>query len=682
MSSYIEQADGVFPSVCSLDCPDQCGLLVHKQDGVIVKIEGDPSHPVTQGAICNKVRNMTARIYDEKRLQYPLKRVGPKGSGQFQRISWEEAVQTIASRWKTLIAAEGPEAILPYSFYGNMGRINTEGMGRRFFNRMNASKLIYSICEAAGSVGYGYTMGGSFGVDPEDTVHAKLIIMWGVNAVSTNMHQVTLAEKARKNGAKVVVIDVHRNRTAKWADWFVPVNPGTDAALALGLMHVLFAENMVDEAFMEQYTIGHTELREHVKAYTPEAVASITGVPAEDIVTLARMYGECDGAAFIRIGNGPQHHDNGGMTTRTIACLPGLTGQWLKKGGGAIKGNGGHLAMNRIALEQPSLKPKEWNRPRDINMNLIGSALLELEQPIYSLYVYNANPAVVAPHAGKVREGLAREDLFTVVHELFMTETAKYADIVLPATSAFENTDVYSSYWHHFIQIQEPVVAPYGESKSNTEVFRLLAQAMGYEDEALRDSDLAMIDQALNNPNNPNLAGITGALLQEKQFVKANVKPILPGKLRTPSGRIELYSAAMERQGFPPLPTYIPLPDDGPYPFLFIPTVNHNFLNSTFAHNEKHAAMEKMPKLYMNAADAAGLGIQQGDAVKVWNDRGECELTAVVGEDVLPGVVVSQGLWADGADSKAVVNALTPDRVADMGQGATFFSGRVDVARV
>ncbi|MFC4811282.1 molybdopterin-containing oxidoreductase family protein [Paenibacillus sp. GCM10023250] len=681
MSSYVEQANGVFPSVCSLDCPDQCGLLVHKQDGVIIKIEGDPAHPVTQGAICNKVRNMTARLYDEKRLRYPLKRTGPKGSGQFERIGWDEAIAAITSRWKAIIAEEGPEAILPYSFYGNMGRVNTEGMGRRFFNRMNASRLIYSICEAAGTVGYAYTMGGSYGTDPEDTVHAKLIIMWGVNAVSTNMHQVTLAEKARKNGATVVVIDVHRNRTAKWGDWFIPVRPGTDAALALGIMHVLFAEGLVDEAFMEAYTAGHEELREHVKTYAPDYVSSITGVPAADIVKLARMYGTVDGAAFIRIGNGPQHHDNGGMTTRAIACLPALTGQWLKKGGGAIKGNGGHLALNQRALGRPDLKPKTPARPRDINMNLLGEALADDAKPIRSLYVYNANPAVVAPNAGKVREGLAREDLFTVVHELFLTETAAYADIVLPATSAFENTDVYSSYWHHYVQIQEPVVAPHGESKSNTEVFRLLARAMGYEDEALRDGDYDMIAQALDNPANPNLRDITLDTLREKQFAKADIKPVLEGKLRTPSGRIELYSAAMERQGFPPMPTYMPLVEEGTHPFLFIPTANHNFLNSTFAHNDKHMAMEKTPKLYMNAADAEALGIRDGDAVKVWNGRGECELTAAVGEDVLPGVVVSQGLWADGKDRKAVVNALTPDRVADMGQGATFFSGRVSVAK-
>ncbi|REE93131.1 anaerobic selenocysteine-containing dehydrogenase [Paenibacillus taihuensis] len=678
--AYTTEFNGIFPSVCSLDCPDQCGLLVHKENGRIVRIEGDPDHPVTQGAICNKVRNMTERIYDEKRLQYPLKRVGPKGSAQFERISWDEAICTIAANWKQIIAEEGPEAILPYSFYGNMGRIGTEGMGRRLFNRMGTSKLIYSICEAAGTEGYGYTMGGSFGTDPEETVHAKLHIMWGINAVSTNMHQVTISEKARKQGAQVVVIDVHRNRTARWADWFIPILPGTDAALALGVMHVLFAEGFADEAFMAEYTVGHEQLREHVKSYTPELVSSITGVPVDDIYKLARMYGRAE-SAFIRIGNGPQHHDNGGMTTRAIACLPALTGQWLKRGGGAIKGNGGYLMINKPALERPNLRTNSG--AQEINMNLLGSALMEPEgKPLKSLYVFNANPAVVAPNATKVREGLAREDLFTVVHDLFLTETATYADIVLPATSNLENTDLYLSYWHHYVHLQEPVAAPYGESKSNNDVFRLLAAAMGYEEEALRDSDEAMIEQALNNPNNRNIEAITLEGLKEHGFIKANVKPLLSGKLRTPSGLIELYSAQMERKGYPPMPTYSPLVDDGPYPFLFIPTANHNFLNSTFSNNEKHVKLEKTPKLHMNREDAASLSIGDGDAIKVWNDRGDCELTAAVGDDVLSGVVVMQGLWADGKDGKALVNALTPDRVADMGRGATFFSGRVQVAKI
>lgn len=678
LTTMRDEPNGIFPSVCSLDCPDQCGLLIHKEAGKIVKIEGDPNHPVTQGAICNKVRNMTARIYDEKRLQYPMKRVGPKGEGsQFERITWEEAIETMTSRWKKLIADEGAESILPYSFYGNMGRIGTEGMDRRFFNRMGASRLLYSICESAGTEGYKYTMGGSFGTDPEDTVHAKLIIMWGINAVSTNMHQVMLAEKARKNGAQIIVIDAHKNQTGRWADWFIPILPGTDAALALGIMHILFAENLVDEAFMQQYTAGHVELREHVRQYDPSVVSTITGVPVEDIYRLARLYGQTS-PSFIRIGNGIQHHDNGGMCVRTIACLPAITGQWLHKGGGAIKGNGSYLEHNIPALQRPDLRKKE---ARQINMNLLGSALLELDPPIRSLYVYNSNPALVAPHANKVREGLQREDLFTVVHDLFLTETAKFADIVLPATSSFENTDFYRSYWHQYVHLQLPVMSPYGESKANVDVFRLLAAEMGYEDEALRDSDEALIRQALDHPGNPALNQISYETLLDKQFIKADVKPLFPGELKTPSGKIELYSHEMESKGFPPLPTYTPLVSEGDLPFLFVPAPNHNFLNSTFAHNEKHIRMEKTPKLHMNEADATALGLVSGDVARVWNDRGECELVVVAGSDVLPGVVVSQGLWADLPGNKALVNALTPDRVADMGGGATFFSGRVRVEK-
>lgn len=678
MNSYVDQETGVFPSVCSLDCPDQCGLLIHKEAGKIVKIEGDPAHPVTQGAICNKVRHMAERIYDPNRLRYPLKHTGKKGERRFERISWEEAIDTITTRWKRLIAAEGAEAILPYSFYGNMGMLGTEGMDRRFFHRLGASRLLYTICQAAGTEGYGYTMGGSFGIDPEDTVHSKLIIMWGINAVSTNMHQVMLAEKARKNGATVVVIDVHKNQTGRWADWFIPVLPGTDAALALGIMHILFAEQLVDEAFLREYTVGHEELRQHVRQYEPAVVSSITGVPKEDLYRLARLYGQTS-PSFIRIGNGPQHHDNGGMCIRTISCLPALTGQWLKKGGGAIKGNSGYLAHHASALQRPDLLRKPTRR---INMNELGSALLELEPPIRSLYVYNSNPAVVAPHANKVRQGLQREDLFTVVHDLFLTETAAYADIVLPATSSLENTDFYRSYWHHYVQLQRPVIKPYAESKSNVDVFRLLAQAMGFEEPAFQDTEEEMIRQALDHPGNPHLADVTYETLAEKQFVKGRVKPLLPGKLPTPSGKIELYSRTMERRGFPPLPTYTPLAGDGDLPFLFIPAPNHNFLNSTFAHNEKHVRLEKAPKLHMNEADAAALGITTGDCVRLWNDRGECELMAIAGEDVLPGVVVTQGLWADSPGSKTLVNALTPDRLADMGGGAVFFSGRVNVEKV
>lgn len=678
MKSYVDQPDGVFPAVCSLDCPDQCGLLLHKQDGRVVKVEGDPEHPVTKGNICNKVRNMTERLYDPKRLQQPLKRTGPKGSGQFEPISWEEAIEIITSKWKTLISEHGAESILPYSFYGNMGRLNAESMDLRFFHRLGASRLERTICNSAGAAGYNYTMGGAFGTDPEDTVHTKLFIMWGINAISTNMHQVVLAEQARKNGAKIVVIDVHKNRTGQWADWFIPILPGTDTALALGMMHILFAENRVDQKFLEQYTVGHEKLREHVRAYDPASVSAITGVPVEDIYKLARMYAQTS-PSFIRIGNGLQHHDNGGMCIRTIACLPALTGQWLVKGGGAMKGNGGFLGFNRTALQRPDMLEKK--NTRSINMNRLGHALLEIDPPVHSLYVYNSNPALVAPEGNKVRQGLEREDLFTVVHDLFLTETALYADIVLPATASYENTDFYTSYWHHYIHLQKPVIAPYGQSKSNVEVFRLLAKGMGFADAMFDDTEEDLIRQALDFPQNPYLYGIEYEALLEKNYVKARINGPFVEKLPTPSGKIELYSSQMEKAGLPPLPTFEPLPVESSYPYWFIPGPNHNFLNSTFSNNAKHARMEKQPRLYMNTEDAKTNGIEDGDWVEIRNDRGVCELVVSVGDTVLPGVVVTQGLWADSPDAKHFVNALTPDRIADMGGGATFFSGRVAVAK-
>lgn len=677
MQSYIDKEDGVVPSVCSLDCPDQCGLLVHKKDGRIVKVEGDPDHPVTKGSICNKVRNMGERLYDPRRLKTPLKRIGQKGEGKFVPIGWQEAIETIAGTWKKLISTEGPEAILPYSFYGNMGRLNAEGMDRRFFHRLGASQLDQAICSIAGSVGYSYTMGGSYGTDPEEMTETKLFIMWGINAVSTNMHQMMIAQQARKNGAKIIVIDVHKNQTGRMADWFIPVLPGTDSALALGIMHILYKENLVDRSFLQEYTVGYEELEKHVQAYEPQAVSAVTGVPIEDIYKLARMYGTTS-PSMIRIGNGLQHHDNGGMIVRTITCLPALTGQWLVKGGGALKGNSGYLTYNKRALQRPDLLKQPT---RVINMNLLGKALLNSEKPVRSLFVYNTNPAIVAPESNKVRAGLAREDLFTVVHDLFLTETAMFADIVLPATSSFENTDFYTSYWHNYLQLQEPVIPPYGDSKSNAAVFRLLAEAMGFDEQLFKDTDEQLINQAFSNVANPHFPVSTYEELKKKRFMKALNTDEPLKNLQTPSGKIELYSQKMEADGYPALPVHTPLMQEPDFPFLFVPGPNHNFLNSTFSNNEKHIKLEKMPKLFINEQDANRLGIDDGTAVRVWNSRGECELTASVGEQVLPGVVVSQGLWSDIAGKNHLVNALTPDRVADMGGGAVFFSGRVNVEK-
>ncbi|MFI2857184.1 molybdopterin-dependent oxidoreductase [Paenibacillus sp. JSM ZJ436] len=685
----IHEKEGVFPAVCPLDCPDTCGLLLHKQEGRIVKVTGDPEHPITQGAICNKVRHMAERIYHPERLLYPLRRVGAKGEGNFEEITWEEAITEITSRYRSLIEEYGSESILPYSFYGNMGVLSVDGMDRRFFNALGASKLKQTICNAAGNAGWISVMGANRGTVPEETVDADVILVWGGNIVSTNMHQVVLAEKARKNGAKVVVIDVHKNQTGQWADWFIPLHPGTDSALAAGMMHVLFRDGLVNEPFLERYTLGHQELREHVKQYTPQHVSSITGIPAADIEKLATLYGQAE-AAYIHIGNGLQHHDNGGMAVRSVACLPALTGHWQKRGGGASKSNGGYSNMNSEALERPDLRPNP--DARVINMNRIGEALAMEEKPVKAVFVYCSNPLVVAPDAERVKAGFAREDLFTVVHDLFMTDTAKYADIVLPATSTFENTDVYGSYWHQYIQLQEPVIPKVGESRSNVELFAALGRAMGFEDPAFNESEQDMITKGLEYPHNPYLNGVTWDGLKEHRRVKLDMTPYetFLEQLPTASGKIELYSAALEAAGLPPLPTYIPLKEgyDGVrrgkgnrYPLMFISPPNHNFLNSTFANVPKHQKLEKEPFLQIHPEDAAERGIEDGDEVTVYNDRGVYEARAKVSDKMLPGTVVSQGLWWDGNGRRQRANALTPDRLSDLGEGAVFFSTVVDVKR-
>ncbi|OAB47638.1 oxidoreductase [Paenibacillus antarcticus] len=690
VAEMIEQENGVFKAVCPLDCPDTCGLLLHKEKGKIVKVTGDPDHPITQGAICNKVRNMTERVYHPDRILYPMRRIGAKGEGQFERISWDEAISEITSRLNQCIRDHGSESILPYSFYGNMGILSVDGMDRRFFNALGASRLKQSICNSAGTAGWKYTMGFNGGTSPEDTINADVIIVWGGNIISTNMHQVVLAEQARKRGAKVIVIDVHRNRTAQWADWFIPLYPGTDAALALGMMHVMFRDDLVNEQFMKQYTIGHEELRKQVESYTPERVSRITGVPIEDIEKLAVMYGRAD-TSYIHIGNGLQHHDNGGMNVRSITCLPALTGQWLRRGGGASRSNGGYAEMNSAKLERPQLRSNP--KARTINMNRIAEALEWEDNPVKALFVYCSNPVVVAPDADRVKRGFAREDVFTVVHDLFVTDTAKYADIVLPATSSFESTDLFSSYWHHYIQLQEPVIPAQGESKSNMELFSLLGRAMGMDEASFSQSEEDMITEALQYPSNPYLNGVTLEALKEHRFVKLDMTPqqSFLEHLPTRSGKIELYSSAMMAAGLPPLPEYVPLKEgyDGEhrpgvndhFPLMFISPPNHNFLNSTFANVEKLQRIEKAPTLQIHPQDAAARGIEDQNDVIVFNQRGRYELKAIVTDKMLPGTVISQGLWWEKDGKKQSANVLTPDRLADMGEGATFFSTTVEVSK-
>jgi anaerobic selenocysteine-containing dehydrogenase len=668
-------------SVCPLDCPDTCSLLVDVKDGKIVRVTGHPDHPVTKGVICHKVRRFPERVYHKDRLLYPLRRTGPKGSLQFERISWSEAYDEIKRQFQSAIETYGAESILPYSFYGNMGVLNAEGMDRRFFHRLGASRLERTICNAAGAAGFTYTMGANAGTDPEDTIYSKLILIWGCNVVSTNMHQMLLANEARKRGAKIVVIDVHNNRSAKWADWFIQIRPGTDAALALGIMHILIRDHLVQEDFLKQHTVGYAELKRHASEYTPEKVSAITGVSVEDLRSLAHLYGTTT-PSFIRIGNGIQHHDNGGMIVRAIACLPALTGQWGIRGGGAVKGNSYYATLNTRGIQRPDLLPKPL--PRSINMNRLGDVLLETARPVKVLFVYNSNPAQVAPDQNKVRQGLLREDLFTVVHDLFLTDTCKYADLVLPATSHFENLDLYKSYWHLYLQLHEPVIPPLGECKSNFTLFKELAKVMGFTDPCFNDTEEEMIETALQNEHNPYLRGISLQSLREKGWVKLgghSETELREAGSPTPTGKkIALYSESMKRAGLSPLPTHVELSEDTSYPLYFITPPNHHFLNSTGANVPALMAAERRPVLQIHPVDALERRIEHGQLVKIFNDRGSIVLRADITPDVQPGLVISQGLWWDddvlGYQS---VNVLTSQRIADMGGGATFFSTRVEV---
>ncbi|MBN2910454.1 molybdopterin oxidoreductase family protein [Polycladomyces sp. WAk] len=677
----------IFRSVCPLDCPDTCGLRVTVEDGRITRVTGDPDHPITRGVICHKVRYFPARVHHPERLLYPMRRTGRKGEGKFERITWEEALDEITSRMKNLIAEYGAESILPYSYYGNMGLVNNGTMDRRFFHRLGATRLERTICNAAGSQGFRATMGIKGAIDPEDTVHSRYIIVWGGNIVSTNMHQVMLFEQARKQGAKIVVIDVHRNQTARWADEFVQLYPGTDAALALGMMHVLERENLIDEAFLRDHTVGWEQLKERLKTYPPERVSRITGVPKETIIRLAREYGKTS-PSLIRIGNGLQHHDNGGMIVRTITCLPALTGQWQYKGGGALKENG-LVQVDTDKLERPDLLPDP--DVRSINMIQLGSALLEADPPIRMLFVYNSNPAAVAPSQEKVLRGLAREDLFTVVHDLFLTDTARYADLVLPATSHFENLDVYKSYWHMYVQVARPILPPQGEAWSNYKLFRTLAKRMGFTEPCFDDTEEDLIRQVLDNPENPCLSRIDFDELMEKEIVKLDLSENAAFPERLQRGiRIQLFNESLRAQGLDPLPAHIALKEgtDGernakdPDTFMLISPPNHQYLNSSMGNIPKLQKMEGRPTLQIHPKDAERKGIVDGSLVRIRNERGSCTLTAKVTDAVLPGVLVSMGLWwlSSYPDGKGI-NQLTPDREADMGGGAVFFSTAVQLEK-
>ncbi|MGH8800382.1 MAG: molybdopterin-dependent oxidoreductase, partial [Casimicrobiaceae bacterium] len=581
----------VVRGACPHDCPDTCALRVTVADGRAVRIEGDPDHPTTRGVLCTKVARYLERTYSDQRVLHPLCRVGAKGEGRFRRIGWDEALGTIAARFKAIAASpDGPQAILPYSYAGTMGLLQYGSMDRRFFHKLGASLLDRTICATAGKAGYAATIGASIGTDLEQFEHAKLILVWGSNPVVSNLHLWSRVQEAKRRGAKLVAIDPYRSQTAEKCHDHLALLPGTDAALALGMMHVLIAEDLLDRDYIARYTLGFDALEQRVRDYPPDRVASITGLPEADIVALARDYGTVE-PAVIRLNYGMQRHAGGGMAIRTVACLPALVGAWRHPAGGALLSSSGTYPVNTPALERPDLI---WNRPRTINMSTIGDALLDADDPpIRALFVYNSNPVAVAPQSGKVVAGFAREDLFCVVHDVFLTDTADYADIVLPATTQLEHLDVHSSYGHLYALANNPAIAPVGEAKPNTEVFRLLAARMGFDDPCFAETDDSMAANAFL-ADHPRAAGIDWATLKAKGWQRLNVPspfaPFAQGNFPTPSGKCEFYSEALRRLGLDPLPTYTPPRESAAsnpvlasrYPLALLSPPARNALNSSF----------------------------------------------------------------------------------------------------
>lgn len=672
---------------CPHDCPDTCALLTTVENGVAIKVQGDPAHAQTGGVLCTKVSRYTERTYHPDRVLHPLKRVGPKGSGQFVRVSWDEALPDIAQRL-AVIAARDPEAILPYSYAGTMGLVQGESMDRRFFHQLGASLLDRTICASAGGMGLVHSIGAKVGMKVEQFVHSRLILIWGGNPVGSSLHFWRYAQEAKRRGARLVCIDPRRTETAEKCHQHIALRPGTDAALALAMMHELITHDWLDHDYIAQHTTGWPALRERALQWTPERAAEVCGIEADVIRELAQAWGTTRPAA-IRLNYGMQRTRGGGNAVRAVACLPALTGAWRDAAGGLMMSASGHFPVQRDALARPDLLGTR--QPRSINMSTIGDALLGLQpdtaqRPIEALIVYNSNPLAVAPESAKVARGLMRDDLFTVVLEHFMTDTADLADYVLPATTQLEHWDVHASYGHTDVLLNRPAIAPVGEARPNTAIFRALAQRMGpawgLDHPCFADDDEALCRQAYGEA-----IDFEHLLAHGHVTLPVPDAPFAQGGFPTPSGRFEFFSERLAAQGLDGLPDFLPnheTPQPGDrYPLAMISPPARHFLNSSFANLKSLRDIERTPVLEIHPDDAAPRGIHDGDPVRVFNDRGDYHCTAVVGPRARPGVVNGLGIWwrKDGANGTNV-NELTSQRLTDLGQAPTFYDCAVEVARL
>jgi len=680
----------IVKAACPHDCPDTCAMEIAVEDGVAVEVRGG-AMPFTDGTLCTKVAKYLDRTYSKDRVLHPLRRIGAKGPGQgrLERISWDAALDEIAARFKAL-AAEDPQQILPCSYAGTMGLAQYMSMDRRFFNRLGASLLDRTLCSSAGKAGVKITLGGSVGMDPERFDEARLILIWGSNPIVSNLHLWSRCQEAKRRGARLVAIDPWRSQTAEKCHQHIRLLPGTDAALALGVMHVIIGEGRIDRDYVERHTLGFEELTERVKHYPPGKVARICGISAEEVVNLARDYASVKPAA-IRVNYGLQRHAGGGMAVRTIACLPALVGAWRDAAGGVVLTTADFYTLDHKTLERPDLIR---GKPRTINQSALGDALTSAQPPVKAIYVYNNNPVAVCPDSNQVIAGFSRPDLFAVVHDIFMTDTADYADIVLPATTQLEHYDVHKSYGHLYVLANNPAIAPVGEAKPNSEVFRLLAKRMGFAETCFDDTDEDLCRQALAS-GAPRMRGIEWDSLKERGWQRLAVPevyaPFAEGGFPTPSGKCEFYSETAVKLGLDPLPCYTPPRENvhsAPelaqrYPLAFISPPCRNFLNSSFANLPFALASEKEPRLDIHPDDARARGIASGERVRVFNDRGSYTLKAAVSDRARPGVVVAPSVWwrklsPDGRNA----NDLTSQAVADMGGAATYYDCLVEVARI
>lgn len=685
----------VVRAACPHDCPDTCALHVTVENGVAIKVQGDADHPTTKGVLCTKVSRYTERTYHPDRLLHPLKRVGPKGSGEFVRVSWDEALDEIATRLGA-IAVREPEAILPYSYAGTMGFVQGESMAARFFNKIGASDLDRTICASAGAAGLRYTYGAGVGMHVEHFVDSKLILIWGSNPITSSVHFWAIAQEAKRRGAKLIAIDPYRSLTAEKCHQHIALLPGTDAALALGMMHVLIAEDLVDHEYIARHTVGYSELKDRVRRYTPARVAEICGIPEETVTTLAREYASAKPAA-IRLNYGMQRAKGGGQATRAVACLPALIGAWRDPAGGLLMSTSGYAPVDAAAQARPDLRARQGRPARIVNMSAIGDALCHPGDDVFgpkieALVVYNSNPVAVAPESSKVAAGFGREDLFTVVLEHFQTDTADYADFVLPATTQLEHLDIHKAYGHTYLLANNPAIAPLGESKPNSEIFRLLAKRMGWQEPCFSDTDDQLAAQSIRW-SDARMAGCDWETLKRDGWIRYDLPeaPFANGQFYTPSGKCEFYSERMREEGFDPLPDWVPPYESvasNPglaerYPLAMISPPARNFLNSSFVNVDSLRASVGEPTLDIHPEDAALRGISDGANVRIFNDRGTLNAKARVTEKAREGVVVGLSIWwkklaPDGKNA----NEVTSQQLTDLGRAPTFYDCLVDVAPV